>query len=101
TNGGDSSLLRFQNRFVQVSSFCRRTADVHSSRTIRTITGEYNTKITDHEPAPRNAGAGGPAMHNCRARSGGEDRRERHSFGSGLTSLVFHGAGDFGLAHPR
>src|SRR5271169_208592 len=100
-NGRDRGLLRFQDRIVQLSSFSRRPADVHSPRAIRTITGEYNTKITHHEPAPGNPGAGGPAMHNCRASSGGEYGRERHSFGPGATSLVFHGAGDFGLTHTR
>src|ERR1700682_3679445 len=66
-NGG---LLRLQNSFVQPPSFSRGPSDMHGSRAIRAITGEYNTKITDHEPAPRNARAGGPAVHNCRARSG-------------------------------
>src|SRR6202165_5662353 len=40
---------------------------MHSPRAIRTITGEYNTKITDHEPAPWNARAGGPAIVHGRA----------------------------------
>ena len=55
-NGRDRSLLRFENRFVQVSIFSRRPADVHSPGAIRTITGEYNTKITHHESTPWNAG---------------------------------------------
>src|SRR5208283_1197126 len=98
-NGRDGSLLRFQNRFVQVSSFSRRPPDMHGSRAIRTITGEYNTKITHHEPAPWNARAGGTAMHNGRASSGSQYGREGHPFGPRTTSFVFHGAGDFDFAH--
>src|SRR5450759_3742973 len=40
-------------------------------------------------------------MHNRRAGSGSEYRRERHSFGSGTTGLVFHSGGDFDLTHTR
>ena len=100
-NRRDASLLRFQHRLVQLPSFCRRPSDMHGARAIRTITGEYNTKIADHEPAPGNARVRGPAMHNRRARSGGEDRREGHAFGPGATGLVFHGGGDFDLGHTR
>src|ERR1035441_1271212 len=74
---------------------------MHRARAIRTITGEYNTKITDHEPAPRNAHARGPAMHNRRPLSGSEDSREGHAFSARTTSLEFHGGGDFHLTHAR
>src|SRR4030081_2583083 len=73
-NRCDGGMLRFQNRFVQPPSFSRGPSDMHSSGAIRAITGEYNTKITDNEPAPGNARARGPAMHDCRARSGSEYR---------------------------
>src|ERR1039458_2726263 len=93
TNCRDGRLLRFQHGLVQPSSFSRRPSDMHSSRAIRTITGEYNTKITDHEPTPGNAHARGPAMHNRRARSGSEYRRKRHAFGPGTTGFGFHSGG--------
>ena len=51
-NRRDGGLLRFQNSFVQPPSLSRGPSDMHSSRAIRAITGEYNTKIADHEPAP-------------------------------------------------
>ena len=98
-NSRDGGLLRFQNSFVQPPSFSRGPSDMHSSRAIRTITGEYNTKIADHEPAPWNARAGGPAMHDCRARSGSEYRRKGHAFGPGTTGLVLHSGGDFDFSH--
>src|SRR5580704_7425227 len=75
-DGLNSSLLRLQNSFIKPSSFLGRPADVHGTRAIRTITGEYNTKIADHEAAPGNARARCPAMDNRGARSGGEDRRK-------------------------
>src|SRR5258708_4232194 len=100
-NRGDGSLLRFQNGFVQPPSFSRGPSDMHSSRAIRAITGEYNTKITDYEPAPGNARAGGPAMHDCGPRSGSKYRRKGHAFGPGTTGLVFHSGGDFDLGHTR
>src|SRR6202163_2626466 len=97
-NGG---LLRLQNSFVQPPSFSRGPSDMHSSRAIRAITGEYNTKITDHEPAARNARAGGPAMYDRRARSGSKYRRKGHAFGPGTTGLVLHSGGNFDLSHTR
>src|SRR5260370_32317312 len=100
-NRRDGGLLRFENSFVQPPSFSRGPSDMHSSRAIRTITGEYNTKITDHEPAPWNARAGGLAMHDCRARSGGKYRRKGHAFVPGATGLVLHRGGDFDLSHTR
>src|SRR6202158_956716 len=99
TNSRDGSLLRLPNGFVQPSSFSRRPPDVHSSGAIRTITGEYNTKITDHEPTPGNARARGPTMHNCRASSRSKYRRKGHAFSPGMTGLVLHGRGDFDLSH--
>src|SRR5882762_3307918 len=100
-NSRDGSLLRFQNSFVQPPSFSRGPSDMHSSGAIRAITGEYNTKITDHEPAPWNARARRPAMHDCRARSGSKYRREGHAFGPGTTGFVLHSGGDFDLSHSR
>src|ERR1700687_563249 len=100
TNSRDGSLLPLQNGFVQPPSFSRRPPDVHSSGAIRAITGEYNTKITDHEPAPGNARARGPAMHDCRARSGSKYCRKGHAFGPGTTGLVLHSGGDFDFSHP-
>src|ERR1019366_707524 len=97
----DRRLLRLQHRLVQPSSFSRRPSDMHSTRAIRTITGEYNTKIADYEPPAGDARVGGPAVHNRRALSGSQYRRERHAFGPGATGLVFHGGGDFDLAHAR
>src|ERR1019366_2258662 len=85
TNSRDGGLLRFQHSLIQLSSFSRRPSDMHSSRAIRTIMGEYNTKITDHEPAPGNACARGPAMHNRGASSGGEYRRGGDALGPGTT----------------
>src|SRR5216684_65860 len=99
TNSRDGGLLRFEHGLVQPSSLSRRLSDMHGSRAIRTITGEYNTKIADHEPAPGNARARGAAMHNCRTSSGSEYCREGHAFDPGTTSLVFHGGGDFDLTH--
>src|SRR5271157_264179 len=52
TNCPNRSLLRFQYGLVQQSSFRRRPSNIHSSRAVRTIIGEYNTKIAHHEPAP-------------------------------------------------
>src|SRR5467141_3155217 len=101
TNCRDGGPLRFQNCFIQPPSFYRGLSDMHSSSAIRTITGEYNTKITHHEPAPRNARAGGPAMHDCRARSGSKYRRKGHAFGPGATGLVFHSGSDFDFSHTR
>src|ERR1700674_4094558 len=101
TNRRDGGLLRFQNSFVQPPSFSRGPSDMHSSRAIRTITGEYNTKITDHEPAPWNARARGPAMHDRRARSGSKYRRKGHAFGPGTTGLVLHSGRDFDRSHTR
>src|SRR5258708_5245794 len=89
-NSRDGGLLRFENGFVQPPRFSRGPSDMHSSRAIRAITGEYNTKITDHEPTPRNARAGSPAMHDCRARSGSKYRRKGHAFGPGTTRFVLH-----------
>src|SRR5450759_4495220 len=63
TNNRDGRLLRFQHGLIQPSSFSRRPSDMHSSRAIRTITGEYNTKITDHEPPTGYACAGGPVSY--------------------------------------
>src|ERR1700682_2210318 len=97
----DGSLLRFQNSIVQPPSFSRGPSDMHSSGAIRTITGEYNTKITDHEPAPGNARARGPAMHDCRARSGSEYRRKGHAFGPGTARLIFHGGRDCDFNRSR
>src|ERR1035437_4869607 len=99
-NRRDGCLLRFQHGLIQPSSFRRRRSDMHSAGAIRAITGEYNTKITDHEPAG-NARARGPAMHNRRARSGSEYGRKRHAFGPGTPGLVLHGGGDFDLTHTR
>src|SRR4029077_753881 len=99
-NSRDGSLLRFQNSLVQLPSFFRGPSDVHSSGAIRAITGEYNTKITDHESAPRNARARGPAMHDRRARSGSKYRRKGHAFGPSTTGLILHGGGDFDLWYP-
>src|ERR1700686_1700059 len=90
-NGRDGGMLGFQNTFVQPQGLSRGPSDMHSSRAIRAITGEYNTKITDHEPAPWNARAGGPAMNDCRARSGSQYRRKGHAFGPGTTGRVLHG----------
>src|ERR1019366_3496847 len=97
----DRRLLRLQHRLVQPSSFSRRPSDMHSTRAIRTITGEYNTKIADYEPPAGDARVGGPAVHNRRALSGSQYRRKRHAFGTGTTGLVFHGGGDFDLTHAR
>src|ERR1700675_5149075 len=97
----DGGLLRFQNCFVQPPSFSRGLSDMHSSRAIRAITGEYNTKITDPEPAPWDARERGPAMHDCRARSGSKYRRKGHAFGPGTTGFVLHSGGDFDLSHAR
>src|SRR4029077_8960826 len=99
SNSRDGGLLRFQNSLVQPPSFFGGPSDVHSARAIRIITGEYNTKITDHEPAPWNARAGGPAMHDCRAFSGSKYCRKGHAFGPGPTGLIFHGCGNFELSH--
>src|ERR1700720_1854603 len=87
-NRRKGGLLRLQNSFVQPPRFSRGPSDMHSSRAIRAITGEYNTKITDHEPAPWNARAGSPSMHDCRARSGSKYRRKGHAFRPGTTGLV-------------
>src|ERR1035437_6126434 len=101
TTPRDRPPLRLQHRLVQPSSFSRRPSDMHRTRAIRTITGEYNTKIADYEPPAGDARVGGPAVHNRRALSGSQYRRERHAFGPGATGLVFHGGGDFDLAHAR
>ncbi len=95
TNRRDRGLLRLQHRLVQPSSFSRWPSDVHSSRAIRAITREYNTKITDHEPLARYACLRGPAVHDRRALSGSQYRRKRHAFGPSTTGLVFHGGSDF------
>src|SRR5713101_8482828 len=100
-NRRDGGLLRFLNGCVQPPSFSRGPSDMHSSRAIRAITGEYNTKITDHEPAPWNARAGGPSMHDCRARSGSNYRGKGHAFGPGTTRFVLHSGGNFDLSHTR
>src|SRR5260370_39653562 len=100
TNCRDGGLLRFQHGLIQPSSFSRRPPDMHSPRAIRTITGEYNTKITDHEPAPGNVCARGSAMHDRRARSGSEYRRERPSFSPPPTSLLFHNRRHFAPRPP-
>src|ERR1022692_1154388 len=94
-------LLCFKHRLVKPSRLHRRPSDMHSSRAIRTITGEYNTKITHHEPTPRNARSRGPAMHNRRAKAGSQYGREGHAFGPGTTSLVFHGGRGRELTHAR
>src|SRR6202158_5851916 len=101
TNCRDGGLLRFQHGLIQPSSFSRRPSDMHSPRAIRTITGEYNTKITDHEPAPGNACARGSAMHGRRASSGSEYRGEALPFAPAATSLIFHSGGNFDLGHAR
>src|SRR5580658_10301925 len=69
TDNRDSGQLRFQDSLIQPSSFARRLSDVHSSRAIRTITGEYNTKIAHHEPAPGNARERRPTVNNRGTRS--------------------------------
>jgi len=74
---------------------------MHGSGAIRTIIGEYNTKIADHEPAPRNARPRGPAMHNRGALAGRKNGWKRHAFGPGTTRLVFHGGGNRDLRHAR
>src|ERR1700677_4945862 len=88
TNRGTRGQLRFQNRFIEAPSFSRSSADVRSSSAIRTITGEYNTKITDHDPSAGNAGLRGPAMHNRGASSRGENCRDGHALGPGTARLV-------------
>src|SRR6266404_1208093 len=100
-NSRNGGLLRLQNSFVQPPSFSRGPSDMHSSRAIRAITGEYNTKITDHEPAPWNARDGGPAIHDRQARSGSKYRRKGHAFGAGTTGLVLDSGGDFDFSHTR
>src|SRR5208283_1020207 len=99
TNHRDRCLLRLQHRLVQPTSFSGRPSDVHSSRAVRAITGEYNTKITDHEPPAGYACDRGSAVHDRRALSGSQYGRKRHAFGSGTTRLVFHGSGDFDFTH--
>src|SRR5271154_1587450 len=94
-------LLRSEHRLIESSSLTGRLPDVHSSCAIRAITGEYNTKITDHEPAPGKARLRRPTVHNRRTLSRSEDRGEGHAFGSGTTSLVLHGGRSFDLAHTR
>src|SRR5450631_229985 len=101
TNRGNGSLLRFQHGLIQPSSVFRRPSDMHGARSIRTIIGEYNTKITDHEPAPRNEGTRRSSMHYRRPRSRREDGRKGHGFGTRTTSFVFHGSGDFHFPHAR
>src|SRR5208283_4162038 len=99
SNCRDRGLLRLQHRLIELSSLSRRTPDMHSSRAVRTITGEYNTKIADHEPAPGNARRRGAAMHDRRPLSGSQDGGERHAFTAATTGLVFHGGGHFHLTH--
>src|SRR5260370_38787323 len=99
TNRRNRRPLRVQHRLVQPSSFSRRPSDMHSTCAIRTITGEYNTKIADYEPPPGHARVGGLAVHNRRALSGSQDRWERHAYGPATPSLVFHSGGAFSLAH--
>src|ERR1022692_1622902 len=72
---------------------------MHGSRSVRTIIGEYNTKITDHEPTPRNARPGRTPMHDRRTRSGSKYGCEGHSVGSATTGRVFHRGGDFNFAY--
>src|SRR5258708_32343366 len=100
TNRRDGGPLRFQNGFIQPTSLLRGPSDVHGSCSIRTITGEYNTKIADHEPTPGNARAGGPAMDNRRAPSGSQYCRKGHAFGPPATGLVLHGTRNFIFTQP-
>ena len=84
TNRRNGCLLRFEHRLIQPSSFTRRTSDVHSSRAIRAITGEYNTKIADHEPArecahPRHGHAQSPSALRKRVWSETTCLRPRHN----------------------
>src|ERR1700693_1222934 len=100
-NSRDSGLLGFQNRVVQPQGLSRGPSNMHSSGAIRAITGAYNTKITDNEPAPWNARARGPARHNRRASSRSKYRRKGHAFGPGTARLVFYGGGDFDFSDTR
>ena len=61
---GDRRQLRIEHGLVELPSRIGRTTDVHSTGPIRAITGEYNTKIADHEPAPGNTGGRCPSMDN-------------------------------------
>src|SRR5258706_11981474 len=100
TNRRDGGPLRFQNGFIQPTSLLRGPSDVHGWCSIRTITGEYNTKTADHDPTPGNARAGGPAMDNRRARSGSQYCRKGHAFGPAATGLVLHGSRNFNFSQP-
>src|ERR1039457_5678426 len=73
SNGG---LLRFQYRPIQLPSRPGMLPHVHGARAIGAITREYNTKIADHEPAPRYARRRRSAMHDRRALASGKDRRK-------------------------
>src|SRR5450755_2329234 len=79
----------------------RRLPDMHGARAIRTVIGEYNTKITDHESAVGNARSGRTSMHNCRTRPCGKDGCERHAVSPSAPGLVFHRGSDFDLADTR
>ena len=98
---GNRCQLRFQHRAIQCAGVLRRLPDVHGTRTIRTITREYNTKIADHEPAPRDARLRRASVHHRRARPGGDDGRKRHALGALRARLKFHGRGNFNFAHAR
>src|ERR1700719_1882031 len=100
-NYANGRLLRFEHRPIEMLSFFGRLSNVHSSGAIRAITGEYNTKIADHEAAGGNACPRCAAMHKCRTGPGCEDCGERHALGSGTTSFIFHGAGNFDLSYTR
>src|SRR5712692_730700 len=93
------SLLSLQYSLIYVTRIVGWTPHVHGARSVRTITGEYNTEVADHESAARDPDLGGATMHNRRALAGSDDRRERHALRPGTPRLVFHGSGDFHFFH--
>src|SRR5215470_3029312 len=96
-HGGDSGLLRLQDRLVEFPGSRRRTADVHSAGPVRTIACEYNTEVTDYESGARNAGVGRAPVRQGRTFAGGDDGRERHAVGALAARFVFHGASNVGF----
>src|SRR6267154_6826328 len=94
-------LLRFEHRMIEMLSLFGRLSDVHSSGAIRAITGEYNTKIADHEASGGNARPRRAAMHKCRKDPRCDDCGERHALGSGTTGFIFNDAGNFDHSYTR
>src|SRR5437868_15484345 len=92
------SLLRFLHSPVNAAGLSRGATHMHSAGHIGTITGEYNTEVTDHESPSGEVGLRGTAVRQRGAFSGSNYRRKRHLLRPSLSGGVFYCRGHFSFS---